>query len=95
MEIGYAGNANVIIWDDPFSSVDLILEREIMENLEKLNAFKDKVVIFSTHRLGTLKYSDKMVFLNREEGVLEQGETKVLLESCLSLQKFFEEQMVK
>ena len=86
---------DVIIWDDPFSSVDLILEREIIESLDRLNAFEGKIVIFSTHRLGTLKFSDKTIFLNKEKGVVEQGDTKALLESCLSLQKFFEEQIVK
>ena len=30
------GNAKFIIWDDPFSSVDLILEKKIMDELVRL-----------------------------------------------------------
>ena len=56
--------APVLIWDDPFSSVDVIQERGIFEKLELQGYFVSKTVILTSHRLTTVKYSD-LLFLYR------------------------------
>ena len=87
--------SDILIWDDPFSSVDLILEKEIFKSLEGLGYFDGKVVIFSSHRLSTVKYSDEIIYLGKEVGIIERGNTKVLLETSIELMKFFEKQSSK
>ena len=44
-------SAQTYMWDDPFSSIDLVMESRIMKELSPF--FKDKRVIFTIHRLST------------------------------------------
>ncbi|MDA9189361.1 ABC transporter ATP-binding protein/permease [bacterium] len=86
--------ARIIIWDDPFSSVDLILEREIFKKLDKHYALKDKSIVFSTHRLSTFKYSENFIFIEKEKGELLSGDVVNNLEKRNQVYEFFEKQMV-
>ena len=86
---------DILVWDDPFSSVDLILEKEIIFKLDSLEVFKDKTLVFSSHRLASVKYSDQLILLDRNYGIKAQGETRSMLESNLVIQKFFEEQKIE
>ena len=45
----------ILVWDDPFSSVDLILEKEIIHQLESLDIFKNKTLIFFFSSVGICK----------------------------------------
>ena len=85
--------AKTIIWDDPFSSVDIILERKIISRLKSKPEWKDFTFIISSHRLTTVRLSDEVIFLDREDGIKVQGSSeKVLKEENVS--KFFKEQLV-
>jgi ABC-type multidrug transport system fused ATPase/permease subunit len=85
-------DSDLYVWDDPFSSVDLILEKDIISKLNNLNIFDNKILIFSSHRLASVKYSNELILLNKHKGIEELGETGLLLESSQVVQKFFEEQ---
>lgn len=84
---------DTLIWDDPFSSVDIILERKIINALKASPEWGSKTFILSSHRLTTVRLSDVVIFLEREKGIKSHGEvTKVLKDPDVS--QFFKEQMV-
>lgn len=85
--------AKILIWDDPFSSVDIILERKIMNKLRSGEEWKDRTFIVSSHRLTTVKLSDNVIYIDRETGVKAQGPSEHLLKEE-NVSRFFKEQMV-
>lgn len=87
-------DAEILIWDDPFSSVDLILEKEIMDQLKSLDVLKDKTVILSSHRLSTVKNSDTVFYFEKEMGLVESGDVEQLLKPASKVYEHFEKQMV-
>ena len=86
--------AEILIWDDPFSSVDLILEKEIILELKKHPIMKDKTVILTSHRLSTVRHSDYLVYLDKESGVIEEGSVNELLREHSKTYEYFQKQMV-
>jgi ABC-type multidrug transport system fused ATPase/permease subunit len=86
--------ADILIWDDPFSSVDLILEKEIISELKKHKVMAGKTVILTSHRLSTVKNSDYLIFLDKELGVIEDGEVSKLLRENTKTYEYFQKQMV-
>lgn len=66
----YASNADVIIFDEPYNSLDTIAEIEIANIIEKL--MKEKKVIIISHRLSLLKGVGKIYVLNNGE-IVESG----------------------
>ena len=86
--------AEILIWDDPFSSVDLILEKEIILELKKHPILKDKTIILTSHRLSTVRHSDYLVFLDKESGVIEEGKVSELLRENSKTYEYFQKQMV-
>lgn len=87
------GEANFIIWDDPFSSVDLILEKSIMEELIDLGLLKDKTVILSSHRMSTIKFCDTVSMVESNLGIKEFSEGENMFTPAVN--KFFEKQRVE
>jgi len=83
-----------IIWDDPFSSVDLILENEIIKNLKADKRLSNKTFIISSHRLSTVKASDYIIYLEKEKGVSLQGHNIDVLNTGSRIDEFFQKQMV-
>ncbi len=86
-------NAPVLIWDDPFSSVDIILERKIIRAIKESNDWGQKTFILSSHRLTTVKLSDEILYLDNPEGVRAQGSVETILKDS-HVAQFFKEQMV-
>lgn len=86
--------ANTLIWDDPFSSVDLILEKEILDQLKKSSVLENKTLILSSHRLSTVKNSDFIYFIEKENGLVESGEVLNLLKTTSKVYEHFKKQMV-
>ncbi len=70
----------ILVWDDPFSSIDVLLEKEILEELFAKNFFQDKTLILSTHRLTTIKNCRNIIFLEANKGVVERGKIEDLLD---------------
>jgi ATP-binding cassette subfamily B protein len=86
--------AEYVIWDDPFSSIDLILEKEILTLLKNDEYLKSKTFILSSHRLSTVKYADQLIYLNKEVGIVESGNISALLQPGTSVYEYFKLQMV-
>lgn len=86
--------AKILLWDDPFSSVDVILERSIMKELTQKGYFKDRTIILTSHRLTTVKLSEYVIYLDQERGVVETGGVQSLLDRRGELYAYFENQLV-
>ncbi|MBT3586448.1 MAG: ABC transporter ATP-binding protein [Halobacteriovoraceae bacterium] len=92
----FMSGADILLWDDPFSSVDIILEKTIVDKLRKLETVKNKTFIITSHRLSTVRICDRVIFLKKNEGIIEVGETlQVLKENSGSkTYEYFQNQMV-
>ena len=86
--------AEILIWDDPFSSVDLILEKEIILELKKHPVMEGKTVILTSHRLSTVRHSDYLLFIDKQDGVVEEGLVTKLLRENSKTYEYFQKQMV-
>lgn len=86
-------NAEVYLWDDPFSSVDLILESQIFKELQRQGVFKNKILVLTSHRLSTVKYSDYVLHLDKKHEQ-EFNLTDKALEEGTKTYEFFKKQMV-
>ncbi|MBG59303.1 MAG: hypothetical protein CME67_06475 [Halobacteriovoraceae bacterium] len=87
-------DVDYIIWDDPFSSVDLILEQQIINVLKKDQRLKKKTFILTSHRFSTVRASDWIVFIEQNEGIKEVGPRSDLLEKESLTSEYFKKQMV-
>jgi ABC-type multidrug transport system fused ATPase/permease subunit len=86
--------ASILVWDDPFSSVDIILERKIISVLKTNKHYKNLTFILSGHRLTTVRFSDELIFIDKDQGIRAQGETLNLLKDE-NVSRFFKEQLVE
>lgn len=84
----------LLIWDDPFSSVDLILEKEIVNELKKDEILFGKTIVLTSHRLSTVKLSDIVIYVDQEAGIIEEGTTTELLNEQSRTYEYFQQQMV-
>lgn len=86
--------AQLIVWDDPFSSVDIILERKIIQKLKNHPNWQNLTFVISSHRLTTVKLSDEVIYIEKDTGIKNQGPcAKILKEDNVA--KFFKEQLVE
>ena len=54
-------NPKVLVIDEATSGIDMETERKIIANIKK--HFRDLTIIFVTHRSNSLKYCDKILFV--------------------------------
>lgn len=89
-------HGEVLLWDDPFSSVDLIHERHILNALKVAPELKNKTLLMTSHRLSTVRQCDVVVAIDRDQGVVEFGEASELVapEAKSWTYAYFEKQMV-
>jgi len=71
--------ADVYLFDDAFSALDTLTERQVQENLNTL--YKDDTVIMAAQRLSTLRAADRIVVLDAGQ-ILDTGTHEELLERC-------------
>ena len=88
------GRSNIILWDDPFSSVDLILEKQIINQLKELELLKTKTIILTSHRMSTAKACEHLILLDKEQGIVEEGPVSQLLKLGQKTYAYFKKQMV-
>jgi ABC-type multidrug transport system fused ATPase/permease subunit len=86
--------AEVCIWDDPFSSVDVILERKIINALRANQHWQHKTFIVSSHRITTVRLSDEIIFLDKLKGITAQGQVDSILKE-VHVSQFFKEQLME
>lgn len=82
---------DVVLWDDPFSSVDILLERKILLNLRE--RVKGKTFILTSHRLTTVRVCDQTVLLDPKVGIKAQGGPRAIEGKEGALFDFFREQL--
>lgn len=86
--------AKILIWDDPFSSVDIILEKKIIQKIKNHSSSSDRTFILSTHRLTTARFCDEGSFIEKKMGLITHQEIPLLLKDE-KIEAFFKEQMVE
>lgn len=86
--------ADLFIWDDPFSSVDVILERQIVRELKTLPELQGKTLICTSHRLTTVRFTDELYLLQEKNGICEAGLVSDLLVKGTKTYEHFQDQMV-
>ena len=86
--------ADIIIWDDPFSSVDLILERKIIDDIKDSGLLARKTIILTAHRFSTVRRCDHFFHIEREKGLVEKGSVQEMLEKQTGTYEYFKKQMV-
>ena len=82
-------DADLIILDEPSSSIDPIAEAEIFDRFRNMST--DKILILITHRLYNLKIADQIVVLHKGE-VAEIGTHEELINKNGQYSKMFEKQ---
>jgi ATP-binding cassette subfamily B protein len=87
-------DAEYILWDDPFSSVDLIMEGQIIEKLKNDKNLINKTFVMTSHRLSTVRNCDEIIYISKEDGVVETGKVKELIIKGSKVYEFFEKQLV-
>jgi len=87
-------DADFYIWDDPFSSVDVILEKKIIDKVKLHSRWKEKTFFFSSHRLTTVKHSDALIFISKGKELVSFSDTKIALKDE-TVNEFFKEQSLE
>ena len=80
-------NTPILILDEPTAALDAETELEVMQNLRQWG--KDKVVFMITHRVGTIRDADQIVFLEQGQPV-EIGNHESLLRADGRYRRFVE-----
>lgn len=87
-------DVDFILWDDPFSSVDLILEKEILANLKQMDTLKNKTIIFTSHRLSTVRSCEWVIYVEKNKKFSTVGNTLELLNGENKVSEYFKKQLV-
>ena len=86
-------DVDYILWDDPFSSIDLILEGEILERIKNDPILSKKTFIVTSHRISTVKFCENIIYIDKN-GILSQGRRETLLDKETIVDEFFKKQLV-
>lgn len=84
--------AAIFLWDDPFSSVDILLERKIIHSLRSETHLQNRTFIMTSHRMTTVRACDRFWLIKPATGIMAQGSPK---EAQGELSDFFREQLVE
>ncbi len=87
-------DAEILIWDDPFSSIDLMLEKKIVDNVTNSKIFTKKTIMITTHRFSTIKYCEKIIMLENNNGIVEEKSYQEIISGDGRINEFFKKQMV-
>jgi len=88
----FFSNANILIFDEPTSSLDAISESEIYKNIQNIG--KNKISIFVSHRMYFSKMANRIIYI--ENGViLNDGKHEELMQNCCGYRELFDEQANK
>lgn len=71
-------NPNILILDEATSALDSISEEIVMNNLARLNQQEHETVISIAHRLSTIRNSKRIIVINSNGEIVEDGEFDIL-----------------
>lgn len=80
----------VVVFDEPNSSIDAIAESKIIKNMIAEN--RDKICIFITHRLASVKFADQILVM-KDGKLIEQGTHHQLIEGDTEYNRMFSAQV--
>ena len=63
-------NPRILLMDEPTSALDIESESKLFTNLQQF--MQHKTVVFSAHRMCTVKYAEKIVVMDKGR-IVEQG----------------------
>jgi len=86
----FRNESSVVVFDEPNSSIDAIAESKIIKNMIAEN--KDKICIFITHRLASVKFADQILVMKNGE-LIEQGTHRELIEGDTEYNRMFSAQV--
>lgn len=69
-------NPDIIVFDEMGSNLDIMTEREIIQNI--LDEFKDNVLVFISHRLSTINFCN-CIYVLQDGKIIEKGTHDTLL----------------
>lgn len=87
-------DVDYVLWDDPFSSVDLLLENKIISEMKEDPRLSHKTFILTSHRFSTVKACDFVILLDKERGVVLEGQTRDLINNGTKIDEFFAKQNI-
>ena len=87
-------NVDYVLWDDPFSSVDLLLENNIITEMKKDERLNGKTFLLTSHRFSTVKACDYVILLDKKEGITTEGRTDKLINNGTRIDEFFAKQNI-
>ena len=79
-----------LILDEATSSLDSESEKVVFEKIKEL--YKDKTIIFISHRLSTIKNVDEIIFIN-DGKIIEKGTHENLIQLKGYYYNLFQEQL--
>jgi ATP-binding cassette subfamily B protein len=88
---GFYKDSNILIFDEPTSSLDPIAENDIFEEIKK--NIDNKIVILITHRLYNLKIADQ-IYVMQNGRVAESGTFDELLSGNGAFRTMYEKQAI-
>lgn len=86
----FRSESAVVVFDEPNSSIDAIAESKIIKNMVAEN--RDKICIFITHRLASVKFADRILVMKDGE-LIEQGTHHELIEKDTEYNRMFSAQV--
>ena len=72
----FYNDSQIIILDEPTSSLDAFTESEIIDNFRTIVSRRTAIIV--SHRLSTIKMADRVIVL-KDNGIAEQGRLADLL----------------
>ena len=89
---GIYKDSNFLVLDEPTAEIDPIFEKDIYDIFKKI--LSDKTGVIITHRLGSIKFSDKILILDDGE-ILAYDTHNNLLKNCDYYRKMWDAQKQK
>lgn len=87
-----ARQADVLIFDDSFSALDYLTDRQLRQALREERADQTKLIV--AQRIGTIKDADRIIVLDKGR-IVGNGRHEELLESCSVYQEIAYSQLSK
>lgn len=87
-------NADIYLFDDPFSSVDSKVARNIFDKIFKEGLLKDKTIVLITHHLEFMNQMDSIILMDEGKIILKGKTPEVILElQKMEIENFTEDQL--